>query len=179
MIGNVATTTKCLPRKRIVSAKPSRKDASKTGIERHRVRQPLEVIRMSLMNYWCCSGKLQPLLHSRRNESPLAKTRPRVQRTETTTVTMTAVRAKIKSTDNISHGSGDNGKGENSFLSGIQKKTILCSLNSKVARIEETQKWEEITEVEGEPYGELRVIEIGGSILHLTLIGYKQFSKPR
>ena len=92
---------------------------------------------------------------------------------------MTAVRAKIKSTNNISHGSGDNGKGENSFLSGIQKKTILCSLNSKVARIEETQKWEEITEVEGEPYGELRVIEIGGSILHLTLIDYKQFSKPR
>ena len=106
---------KCLPRKRIVPAKPSRKDVSKTGIERHLVRQPLEVIRMSLMNYWRCSGKLQPLLHSMRNESPLAKTRPRVQRTETTTVTMTAVRAKIKSTNNISHGSGDNGKGENSF----------------------------------------------------------------
>ena len=57
--------------------------------------------------------------------------------------------------------------------------SIIVNLNYKVARIEETQKREEITEVEGEPYGDLRVIEIGGSILHLTLIDYKQFSKPR
>ena len=57
--------------------------------------------------------------------------------------------------------------------------SILVNLNYKVARIEETLKREEITEVEGEPYGELWVIEIGGSIFHLTVIDCKQFSKPR